>query len=46
MKPDCQLTIEFEKDKLLDAVQYLANIQLLINRVIHRIGIIKFHLAK
>lgn len=45
-KPDCQLTIGFEKENLKKAIDFLSNTALPINGVIERIGIIEFHPAK
>lgn len=45
-KPDCQLTIEFDKQKLSKGIEYLANTQLPFNGNISRLGIIEFHPAK
>lgn len=45
-KPDCQLTIEFEKEKLLKAVDFLSNTKLPFNGMIEKIGVIEFHPAK
>lgn len=45
-KPDCQLTIEFEKQKLSKGIEYLANTQLPFKGNICRLGIIEFHPAK
>lgn len=45
-KPDCQLTIEFEKEKLIKAINFLSNTELPFDGKIERIGIIEFHPAK
>jgi hypothetical protein len=45
-KPDCQLTIEFEREKLTNAMQYLSNTELPFEGEINRIGIIEFHPAR
>ena len=45
-KPDCQLTIAFEKEKLVKAIDYLSNAELPFSGTIDRIGIIEFHPAK
>ena len=45
-KPDCQLTIEFEKEKLVKAIDFLSNTVLPFSGMLDRIGIIEFHPAK
>ncbi len=45
-KPDCQLTIEFEKGKLNKAIEFLSEKKLPIDGTIERIGLIEFHPAK
>jgi 2'-5' RNA ligase len=45
-KPDCQLTIGFEKEKLNNSIDFLSNMKLPINGIIERIGLIEFHPAK
>ncbi|BCN30826.1 hypothetical protein [Anaeromicropila herbilytica] len=45
-KPDCQLTIEFEKEKLGKAIEYLSNTVLPFDGIVERIGIIEFPPAK
>jgi len=45
-KPDCQLTIGFEKDKLKKSVEFLSNTELPIDGIIERIGVIEFHPVK
>lgn len=44
-KPDCQLTIEFDKGKLPVAIEYLSNTYLPFNGMINRLGIIEFYPA-
>lgn len=45
-KPDCQLTTEFDKEKLPVAMKYLSNTELPFNGMINRLGIIKFYPAE
>jgi hypothetical protein len=45
-KPDCQLTIGFEKERLSKAIEFLSNTELPFDGVIERIGVIEFHPAK
>jgi len=45
-KPDCQLTLAFDRSKLYDAVDYLSKTQLPFDGMIERIGLIEFHPAK
>jgi hypothetical protein len=45
-KPDCQLTIPFDKSKLIRAVNYLSETKLPFDGFLDRIGLIEFHPAK
>jgi len=45
-KPDCQLTVAFEKSKLNKAISYLSETKLPFDGVLERIGLIEFHPAK
>lgn len=45
-KPDCQLTIGFEKEKLKNAIDFLSETKLPINGFIDRIGLLEFHPAR
>lgn len=45
-KPDCQLTVSFEKTKLAAAVNYLVETDLPFNGKLEKIGVIEFHPAK
>lgn len=45
-KPDCQLTIEISKEKLLKAIAILLDTELPFNGTLERIGVIEFHPAK
>ncbi len=45
-KPDCQLTIHIEKDKLKRSIDFLSNMELPIDGIVERIGLIEFHPAK
>ena len=45
-KPDCQLTIRFDKSKLVPAVNYLSETQLPFDGKLEKIGLIEFHPAK
>jgi len=45
-KPDCQLTRAFDKTKLINAINYLAETKLPFDGFLERIGLIKFHPAK
>ena len=45
-KPDCQLTVSFDKTKLPAAVNYLADINLPFNGKLERLGVIEYYPAK
>jgi 2'-5' RNA ligase len=45
-KPDCQLTRAFDKSKLGNAVNYLAETHLPFSGLLERIGLIEYHPAK
>jgi len=45
-KPDCQLTIPFEKVKLIKAIDYLSNTELPFDGILEKIGIIEYHPVK
>lgn len=45
-KPDCQLTISFDKTKLAIAVNYLVETTLPFNGQLEKIGVIKYHPAE
>ena len=45
-KPDCQLTVSFDKGKLVTAVNYLVETVLPFNGQLTRIGVIEFYPAK
>ena len=45
-KPDCQLTRAFDKTKLINAINYLAETKLPFDGFLERIGLIEFHPAK
>ena len=45
-KPDCQLTVAFEKLKLIKAIDYLSNTELPFDGILEKIGLIEFHPAK
>ena len=45
-KPDCQLTRAFDKTKLINAINYLADTKLPFDGFLERIGLIEFHPAK
>lgn len=45
-KPDCQLTVSFDKSKLGAAVNYLSETSLPFNGQLEKIGIIEFYPAK
>ena len=45
-KPDCQLTIEISKEKLLKAIAILLDTEVPFNGTLERIGVIEFHPAK
>lgn len=45
-KPDCQLTISFDKSKLYTAVNYLVGTSLPFDGCLEKVGIIEFHPAK
>jgi len=45
-KPDCQLTVSFDKTKLAAAVNYLSGTTLPFDGQLQKIGVIEFHPAK
>lgn len=45
-KPDCQLTVSFDKAKLATAINYISRTDLPFNGQLKKIGIIEFHPAK
>ena len=45
-KPDCQLTVPFDRTKLVKAVDYLSNTELPFDGTLEKIGLIEFHPAK
>lgn len=45
-KPDCQLTISFDKTKLATAIDYLADTSMPFNGKLEKIGVIEFSPAK
>ncbi|WP_459481519.1 2'-5' RNA ligase family protein [Clostridium saccharoperbutylacetonicum] len=45
-KPDCQLTIQFDKAKLVDAINYLSQTNLPFDGHLEKIGLIEYHPAK
>jgi hypothetical protein len=45
-KPDCQLTVSFDKIKLATAMDYLVDTSMPFNGKLERIGLIEYHPAK
>ena len=45
-KPDCQLTVEFDKVRLASAIDYLSETKLPFEGTLAQIGVIKFHPAE